>query len=510
MRGGRTGSRFLAKPAASLRPVGADIVLDSRIRVGGISEDVALEIRKAFSHENPKRKTMQARKQKGWWNEPAAYFTWSDLEGGGVSVPRGGMKRVREVLQNAGMAWRVRDAREPGHPVIWPERNGPLWPHQELIVRECSGRENCLAKSSTGSGKTSALLGLLPRLNTTTLVIVHTNALGEQWAERANKELGIPARDVGVLGGGRKSVGDLTIGTVKSVASALERDEGFANRWGAVFADEVHLFAAKTFYDVVDRFPARYRIGVSDDQRRKDRKEFLIHDLFGDVAVEVTHEEMIEAGHVMDVEVFVIPTDFEAPWYSGAEPGENPDYTRLLSEMAADPARNALIEGVLRRELEERRQVLVFAREREHCRVLGAIAARYASAGYLVGGPGADRQEFRRTKEGLRSGAIRAAVGTLQACGTGVDLPGVEVGFAALPILSNRQAFRQARGRICRRPEGKTIARFYVLWDRRVFGMSHVQNAASWNESTYVWDGADWAPAKAWIRKARMKREESA
>ena len=478
------------------------IVVDNRVRISGLETSEAEVIRALFTHKNPKAAAMRHAKIKGWWNEPLLIPTWSEQDGV-LSLPRGGMARVRVALEEHGTTFRVQDRRERGTPVIFPESKVDMWPHQERIIHACAKRENCLVKSSTGSGKTSALLTFATRIKTTTLVVVHSNALMNQWVERAEGELGIPARDVGIIGGGKARIEDLTIGTQKSIQKAAE-DPAFRTHWGAVLADEVHLFAASTFFACVDPFPARYRIGVSDDQRRKDRKEFLVHDLFGDVAEEVSHEEMIAAGHVMDVEVLVVPTEFDAPWYTGEDGERSPDYTRLVGEMSIDPARNDLIEGILRRELQDNRQCLVFAREREHCRELGRRAAQYARAGYLIGGAGADRQEFDRTRKGLKDTSLRVAVGTLQACGTGVDLPGVEVGISAVPIFSNRQMFRQARGRICRKPAGKTVARFYVLWDRKVFGLRHLEAAASWNATTFVWSNDEWMPIKAYLKNARV------
>jgi superfamily II DNA or RNA helicase len=482
-----------------------EVVVDSRIRIlsSSLDEGVTKLLREAFTHKNPKRAQMENAKIRGWWNEPRLLPTWG-LKGDHTTFPRGGMAKVRRILQENGILFRVLDRRVRGHETNTPDSRVTLWPHQERIVAACMKRENCLVKSSTGSGKTSALLALASKLKVDTLVVVHTTALMYQWLERVEAELGIPAAEVGIIGDGKSKIRELTVGTQKSIANMAQKDPEFLRRWGAVLVDEVHCFAARTFFACIDPFPARYRIGVSDDERRKDRLEFLIHDLFGEVAEEVSHEEMVAAGHVMDVEVYIVPTEFQAPWYDEArEEGNSPDYTRLLSEMAQDDARNAIVESILSRELALDHQCLVFTREREHCRILGAAAAHYARAGYLIGGAGADRQEFNRTRKGLRKGDLRVAVGTLQACGTGVDLPGVEVGVAALPILSNRQAFRQARGRICRKPAGKTTARFYVLYDQHVFGLSHLANAASWNSSTFVLDAGQWVPVRAYLKKMR-------
>jgi superfamily II DNA or RNA helicase len=379
----------------------------------------------------------------------------------------------------------------------------------DAIIR----KENCLIKSGTGSGKTTAMIATIARLKTPTLVVVHSSGLLDQWAERVHKELGMPAKDIGIVGSGTARVRDLTIGIQKSVLNLVQKDDAFRNRFGCVFADEVHKFAATTFFGCIDPFPARYRVGASDDVKRKDRKEFLIHDLFGDVAESVSDEELIDGGHVLEVEVIMVPTNFRADWYgipTEEDDSKRPEFGRLIEEMADDPARNALITSLVEAEVGEGRQVLAMAHRREHCLVMGARAsASGAATGYLIGGLDY-REEFRRTSKGLTAGSIRVGVGTYQACGTGIDIPSIEVGIAATPILSNKGAFRQVRGRMCRAPEGKKVARLYALWDRHVYGFRHLENACRWNGSTFVLDGHAYVPGREYLKTARRREKEQA
>lgn len=487
-----------------------NVIVDSRVRVPieGLPDDVAKALRAAFIHQNIKRLVMEKAKIGGFWNEPRLIPTWGESRGC-FTFPRGGVGRVREVLKKADLKFRLVDHRlkyEPKDSV--PDTQVSVWPHQERIIQACVARENCLIKSGTGSGKTTALLALYSRIKVPTLVVVHSAALMKQWVERAQAELGLHARDVGIVGSGKARVRDLTIGIQKSVAIQAENDPDFRLQFGAVFADEVHKFAARTFFGCIDPFPARYRIGASDDAKRKDKKEFLIYDLFGDVAESVSDRELVEGGHVMDVEILVVPTEFRADWYglpSEEDDSKRPEFGRLLEEMAADSGRQEVLERVIEAELAQDRQVLAMAHRREHCLAIGAFAARRATSGYLIGGMDyAD--EFERTVRGMKAGKIRCGVGTYQATGTGIDIPGVEVVVACTPILSNKSTFRQARGRGCRAKRGKTTARMYVLWDQHVFGLRHLANASSWGGSTFVWDGGAWVPAKQYLKAARVTR----
>jgi superfamily II DNA or RNA helicase len=274
--------------------------------------------------------------------------------------------------------------------------------------------------------------------------------------------------------------------------------------FGVVVCDEVQRFAAKTFMQVIDRFPARWRIGISADETRKDRLEFLLYDLFGSVVAEVQRDDLIEQRFVHDVEVRVVPTDFDAPWYRDPQDADHQNFNRLLEEMAGDRARNDLVIRLTRNASAQNEQVLVFSHRREHCVELSSQLTEHGErCGLLLGGA-ADADEFRETVAKIKAGKQRVAVGTVQAIGQGLDLPTVSRGVLATPIASNRQLWGQLRGRLCRTAEGKSDARIAVLWDRRVFGFGMLKNLCAWNRDVKVLSDGQWIEGRAFIeREAR-------
>ena len=360
------------------------------------------------------------------------------------------------------------------------------------------------------SGKTSIGFALAARLGLPTLVIVNSAELHEQWIRRAEQELGLGARHVGVIRGSKRTLMPLTIAMQKTLA-VQGVDEELAETFGLVICDEAQLFAAKTFFDVVDPFKAKYRIAISADERRKDRKEFLVHDLFGPPAATIKLEEVEKAGHILDVEVCVVPTDFRADWYGlppedeGGDSQKEIDFGRLLEEMAADAARNELGLRPALEEAADGERVLIMAHRREHCRELVAqFVANGQRAGFLIGGQDY-RQEFVETREAMLAGKTLVGVGTYQSIGTGVDLPVVGRVVAVTPIASNRQFFGQVRGRVCRAAagQGKKGARLYYLWDRYVYGTGHLRNLVAWNRTVKVWDEDEgkWVEGRQYLKR---------
>ncbi len=487
------------------------VAVDNRIRVDlrewrddpGMSGVLEL-LKQDFTHVNPQREMLR-RIGKPHWGEPKTIETWHQ-DDEQLSLPRGGMDRVRRRLEEAGLARRVVDDRERGDPAgeDLPDHRLQLYPYQEKAVQAALRQECGIIRAPTGSGKTCVGFALVGRIKVATLIIVYNTGLFDQWVKRAQKELGMRAEDIGCIRGSKFKLRPLTIAMQQSI-NARGVDEKLASYFGMVIVDEVQRAAARTMFDAVDPFAARYRFGISADQRRKDKKEFLTQDLFGGVIEDIKRSDLIKSGHVLDVQVRVVPTDFSAPWYGMAsedEPDLELDTVRLTAEIADDVGRNELVLAAVMNEVEDE-QVLVFSHRREHCLVIDRrLVMMGVRTGFLIGGEDY-RQEFVKSVAGVEQGSIRVGVGTYQAVGQAIDLPGVSVGVAATPIAANRQVFNQVRGRLCRVAAGKKSARLYYLYDRHVFGRKHLENLVQWNADVVVQEGGVWVPAREYLKNWR-------
>jgi superfamily II DNA or RNA helicase len=473
--------------------------------------EVGDELRALFTYRNPAKAALMRVNRWAARAEPDFVRTWRDELVGGepcLTLPRGGASRLVQVARERGLPVEFVDRRQPGLPAPSSPHQIDLWPHQLRMVEACIERENCLARAVTGAGKTSMAIELVSRLGVWALVIVYDGGLFEQWVERVERELGIPRRKVGEVGRGTFALKPITIAMQQTLNRLSdEKWEKIERSFGAVICDEVQRFSCATFQRTIDRIPARYRIGISASERRKDQMEFLIYDQFGDVAVDVSSDELVDAGLVHDVEVLVWPTDFEAPWYDaqrarmrfGSE--KAPDYVRLMGEVAADQARSDLAARIAADEVVAGHQVVLFCARREHCLALNQrAAARGFKSGLMLGGVDSS-EEFRETVGRLRSGELRWASGTLQAVGQGLDLPSVDRGVVCSPVASNKSFWGQVRGRICRTAEGKKDAAVHYLWDHRVFGVGHLRNLVAWNNRVRVRVGDGWEDGRTYLRR---------
>lgn len=484
--------------------------VDSRIRlrVEALPVRALVDLRRAFTHANPEYKVQQraGRRNHG---EPETYQTFRE-EGGELSLPRGGMARLREVLTKHGVRWRAEDARRfSGRAAEIPPHRYEMRAYQREAIDALLRREQSLLRAPTGCGKTVIGFAVASALRAPTLVVVWSGSLMKQWVERVTPELGMDPDDVGVVGDGEYRLRPLTVAMQQTLVQLLraggERAREVLEYFDVLVADEVQRFAAPTLFDTVDPFPARYRIGISADERRADEKEFLVYDLFGPEPVDVDRRRLVREGWVLDVEVCVVPTQFDAPWYPRSK---NPRrFHKLLEQMREDERRNALALSVVEREVEAGHQVLVFSHRVEHCREFdAALAERGIRSGVMVGGRGADEKAFEASKRGIRDGSLRVACGTVQAIGQGLDLPSVGRGVVLTPLAGNRaeQQFNQVRGRLCR-PDGEKDARIYYLHDPRLLGKRAVLNLSKWCDRVRVLDRGEWVDADAYLGRTAAR-----
>jgi superfamily II DNA or RNA helicase len=499
------------------------IVVDSRLRIPEalLSEELAAALREEFSHKNPDHERERRRLDARSWSRgrptkvPATIETWR-LEGDDLTLPRGGLSRARTLLEEHGLGVRTIDHRSEGtgpRPVGYALRGITPFPFQEEMFAAGAKTQNCILRGEAGAGKTIVAEMLIARFGLCSLVIVPNQTIFDQWKTRLVDELGLRPDDVGVIQGKRAKIRPITIAMVQTFA---KRAKEFAGVFGVLIFDEVHRAAAETFYPAVDGSDAKYRIGVSDDERRKDKKEFLTADVFGRVAYETNRKELVAAGVIMDTEVRLVPTLFEAPWFVELDHEQRQDptiYDRLMREMVGDAERNRIATDLIVECMREGSVALGFSHRVEHCLGLRSdVVASDPRIGVIVG-DAALKQEAAETIKGIKSGSIVAAIGTYQSIGTGVDLPAADRGVAITPIYTNRSFFKQVRGRV-RRVDRRAGAKkkdsiLYVLWDRAVHGLVPLRNYLKWNDKRVKvrLDDGSWEDGRAFLKQAEAEED---
>jgi len=244
---------------------------------------------------------------------PESIIMWEyDKETGTLTLPRGYAWRLLTLLQEHGIPYRLVDARVELPQVDFGSRI-VLRPYQAPAVKALVGlATQGVLQAPAGSGKTQMGLEVIARVDQPALWLTHTTDLAQQALDRAAEVLGIPRREIGMLGAGRESIGDrLTIGIIqKMVRMDLS---SMVDKFGAVIIDEVHhTGGAATWIKVISQFPARYRYGVTATFDRADGLEVITSLVIGPTVHIVDRSQVEASGGVVRPDVRPVLTSCES------------------------------------------------------------------------------------------------------------------------------------------------------------------------------------------------------
>ena len=151
--------------------------------------------------------------------------------------PGGGPGQLVGILQRGGVQYRIEDRRRT-LPEVDFSFEGDLYDFQVEAVEAMAKKDFGTLAAPTGSGKTIMILDLIARRRQPTLIVVHSRELLKQWIVRIEAFLGIPAPEVGIIGGGKKQVGDkITLALVQSLYKCAGE---IAPMVGHLVIDECH------------------------------------------------------------------------------------------------------------------------------------------------------------------------------------------------------------------------------------------------------------------------------
>tara|TARA_B110000285_G_scaffold235222_2_gene315642 strand:- start:1631 stop:2983 length:1353 start_codon:yes stop_codon:yes gene_type:complete len=297
-----------------------------------------------------------------------------------------------------------------------------------------------------GYGKTTVSLAIASRLGWRTMVVVHKEFLAQQWIERI--EQFCPGARVGRVQRDLKEVEgcDFVIAMLQSLSQKEYSPKDFQSV-GTVIVDEAHHICAQVFSQSMFKVCPRHLFGLSATPVRKDGLTKVLEWFAGPTffAVERPPEEGVE----------VIPLDFDCPAFRELPPQNRAgkiSLTQMITDIVEMPARNKLIEGVIRKLLKTPRHVLVLSDRRIHCQELHRTIGSEVSGLYMGGMKQVDLEESSRKK---------VIFATFSQAHEGLDIPSLDTVILATP----KSDIVQSIGRVMR--EGGNRAAHSVIYDVR-------------------------------------------
>ncbi len=166
---------------------------------------------------------------------------------------------------------------------------------------EKSSRRGCVILP-TGAGKTAVGIQAIQKVNASTIIVVPTIDLMEQWSANLSKYLstnnqnqqGIP---IGKLGGGEDNLQAITVATYDS---AYLRAPSIGNQFKLIVFDEVHHLPAPGYRSIGEQFIAPYRLGLTATIEREDELHELIPYLAGGVVFRLGSQELSDQKHLAE------------------------------------------------------------------------------------------------------------------------------------------------------------------------------------------------------------------
>ena len=388
-------------------------------------------------------------------------------------IPRGYLRQLIIMCRHYKIPYQMEDHRRK-LPSVDFSFQGELKPFQQRAVKKMLARDFGTLNSPTGSGKTVMGLFMIAHRQQPALVVVHTKDLAYQWIEQIKHFLGIPESQIGLIGSGKKKIGDAI--TVALVQSLYRCADVVSKRVGHIIVDECHRTPSRTFTDAVTEFDAIFMLGLSATPFRRDNLSNLIFWHLGDVHHSVDKSHLIEEGHILEAEIILRETDFE-PYHDPVN-----SYSKMLLELTMNDERNHLIASDVVKEIQKGEGVsLVLSDRKRHCETLVSLLRykHHVDADLLTGDLSNEKRQnvLRR----VNTGAVPVVIATGQLVGEGFDCPNLTSLFLATPIRFSGRVL-QYLGRVLRPAADKKNARVYDYVDVKV---GVLQSAATHRQKVY-------------------------
>lgn len=368
-----------------------------------------------------------------------------------LSLPRGCEMELEQLAGELGIGLEWEDQLVLGEGLDISFK-GELRPEQVEAVAEMEQHRLGILSAPPGAGKTVMAAALLSRLKRSTLVLVHRQPLLDQWKKRLTNFLGISAKDIGEVGGGKdRRNGLLDVAMVQSLVRDATVVDWIAS-YGVVIVDECHHVPAVSIEKVLREVKARRVYGLTATPRRKDGLHRILHFQCGPIRHRVP--ETVASGDVEKVleirETGILPPPSEGPAGIQAQFGflaSHAGRTRLIVQDVVELVASGI-------------HPLVLTERVEHLAVLQEeLAKKVDQIIVLKGGGGVKaRRETEARLAALGDTEPWAILATGRYIGEGFDEPRLDALVLAMPI-SWKGTLVQYAGRIQRERPGKSMVR---------------------------------------------------
>lgn len=356
-------------------------------------------------------------------------------------------------LDGHGILYRIIDERLALDPIEFGSAYS-LFHYQAKAVGAFDAAEQGVLVAPAGAGKTMMGLDIIARKKQPAIILTHRRQIYDQSLERIEQGFGIPKRKIGqICSTKKKPLAPVTVAMVQTLAR-MNDVSAIASGFGTVLVDECHHTPSHMFRDVVAKFRARYRFGLTATPSRKYNDAKLIGAYLGDIVHTIDQAEIRKTA-VQTSEptgsdaVIVRTTSLSTPFGASSR-----DFQLVSKVLSNDAARNALIAQDIAKEASDGKKCLVLTERKEHAEMLRAYLRKNFETVLFSGDLSGHKRTLALQK--IKSGRFRILIATGQILGEGADVGGLDVLFLSFPV-SFHGKLAQYVGRIKREGGPKRV-----------------------------------------------------
>ncbi|RKZ97471.1 MAG: hypothetical protein DRQ46_04915 [Gammaproteobacteria bacterium] len=436
------------------------VIIAGSLLIKNVQPHIIERIKTDLIFKNPKyeQAMKQRQRNKGTYSitiDPYTYYY--KMRGSSIIVPRGYMNAALQLLK--GKEVEVID--RAVYPAADIQFNGSLRPYQDKACGIALKSRYGLLEAATGAGKTVMGVYIAANRGTKTLIIVHNNELLNQWIDAFSKFTNLNKKDIGVIGGGKFKLKDVTIGIINSVAKKCDE---LRNEFGFVILDECHRALGNTWVKVINSLKPYSHLGLTATPYRSDGLTKALFKVVGPKLHKVDRKLLENTGSVLVPKVHIINTKFR---YSSDKARE--EYSSMMSELVQDEMRNVLITKQIFADYKKHGEPIMVVSDRvSHCKELGEELRTYLALEPVVLHSGMKKSDpnyvdRKQAVEDLKAGKYNVLVATVSLLGEGFDAPDLAAVFLTTPMKFSGRLL-QTVGRVLR-PSGSNLPRVYDIRD---------------------------------------------
>ncbi len=354
------------------------------------------------------------------------YFKLIEETPNEIIIPRGAAGKLLRFCKENKIEYDFVDARIKKESVLF--NSSIHLREQQIAVKEAATKKDFgVIVAPPGSGKTIICLSIIAEKQQPALIIVHRKQLAIQWIERIESFLGIPKKDIGIIGQGKNTIGkQITIAMIQSLDKLLKSAEAnkYENSFGVIIVDECHHVPADTFRNTITKLHSFYLYGLTATPFRKYNDGKLIFSYLGEIIAEIKPLLTETTG---GAKIIIRDTILSIPYNSKTDKFET-----LSKILVHDSARNKLILDDVFNELSKGKKIVIVTERKDHIETLNQyLKQKYETV--TLSGEDSESNKTAKWKM-LNEGNFQALITTGQYFGEGSDIQNIECLFLVYPF----------------------------------------------------------------------------